>query len=81
VEKKRRKRGKAMELYGEGGSPSQPLFFSPATAAKTTVKSKKRSFVGDESEVLQQRLCAKPSRRRNKQDINNSKIVSNSQTI
>src|SRR5207237_9859192 len=34
MEKKKRKRGKAFGLYDEGGSPSQPLFFSPAKVAQ-----------------------------------------------
>ena len=34
MEKKKRQRGKALGLYDEGGSPSQPLFFSPAKVAQ-----------------------------------------------
>jgi hypothetical protein len=186
-EKRRRKRGKAMGLYDKDGSPSQPLFFSPAkvaqarqraaeeeqaerqaaeekevrsalarekkareeerkaqrkqaaeekriqsaiareekargveerkaeraarraekleeaakrkeeavakkaaareakeravAAAKTAAKSKKRFFVGDESEAPRKKPCAKPSRRRNKQDTSNSTIGSVHQAI
>jgi hypothetical protein len=34
MEKKKRQRGKAMGLIFEGGSPNQPLFFSPAKVAR-----------------------------------------------
>ena len=184
MEKKKRQRAKALGLYDEGGSPSQPLFFSPAkvtrarqraiemeqaehqrkqaaeekkvqlaiareekareaeerkaqrnaarnevreqrarekaeraveratkqakkleeaakrreeaiakkaaakeakekaaAAAKTTVKSKKRSFVGDELEVPRKMPCAKPSRCRSNQDTDNLTIGSVPQAI
>src|SRR5437773_1871953 len=51
------------------------------TATKTSAKSKKRSLVGEESEAPRKRPCAKPSRCCNKQEISNSAIRSDSQTI
>ena len=50
-------------------------------AAKTAAKSKKRPFVGDESETSRKRPCAKPSRCRNKQGTSNSAIELDSQDI
>ena len=42
VEKKKRKRGKAMGLYDECGSPSQPLFFSPAKVAQVRQRAERQ---------------------------------------
>jgi hypothetical protein len=57
MQKKKRQPGKAMGLFHEGGSPNQPLFFSPEKIGRI------RQRAAEEEEAERQRKQAVEDRR------------------